>query len=505
MDIKHIEKIIGESWNEFIGMSLEQITYQLGMNYDLLGGKVSLVTIVNQLVKVNNLIEINQNIEKPIVYKTVRLKANGVPKESMSFEQIDFLKVHSENWDNSFLKRKFNETIFCFVVFVIIDNTLYFKGYKIWKMPNKLLETVVYNFWMHLKRILEEGVKIRTVKRGLKTMKVNNLPNSSDNKVMHVRPKAKDSNDKTLLPDGQMITKQSYWFNASYVANILSDLNHITPKKLGKRSDRNYNNQNINWNNILKKDVYTIDEIVSLAKREDPNFNERNIKKSELVNHGYKIQNIFILKDNISSIEKYLEDKIFEHNYFDSNTDSIYQTPIAKRKIDNLLNSYQLLQVEKSVYLTEKGMKKSKVDKSDLINYKEKVETFVNPDELFTLNSLRSKGFHSEVDDYGFGNDFYHNILLRPGRLQGYRFAGILFFSKTTKKIVGSTILGELLKENESLSITELADEITDVFKCNVAEEKLESTILNGNHNYYYVLDFHRLFRDKKAYLDYIN
>ncbi|CAM5270860.1 DNA mismatch repair MutH/Type II restriction enzyme Sau3AI domain-containing protein OS=Lysinibacillus sphaericus OX=1421 GN=LS41612_04825 PE=4 SV=1 [Lysinibacillus sphaericus] len=43
-------------------------------------------------------------------------------------------------------------------------------------------------------------------------------------KIMHIRPKASNAKDTVELPDGQLITKQAYWLNASYVGNILADV-----------------------------------------------------------------------------------------------------------------------------------------------------------------------------------------------------------------------------------------------------------------------------------------
>lgn len=43
------------------------------------------------------------------------------------------------------------------------------------------------------------------------------------NGVAHIRPKARNGADKVTLPDGQQITKQCYWLNNSYIADIIAD------------------------------------------------------------------------------------------------------------------------------------------------------------------------------------------------------------------------------------------------------------------------------------------
>mgnify|MGYP003564741914 FL=1 len=43
----------------------------------------------------------------------------------------------------------------------------------------------------------------------------------SDNKKFHVRPKGRDSYDLTLTPNGSWAQKYCYWFNKSYVKEIV--------------------------------------------------------------------------------------------------------------------------------------------------------------------------------------------------------------------------------------------------------------------------------------------
>ncbi|MFN5223910.1 MAG: hypothetical protein ACK5DJ_06965, partial [Bacteroidota bacterium] len=49
----------------------------------------------------------------------------------------------------------------------------------------------------------------------------NNLPGESDTKYIHMRPHGRDSND---LDDSikVKITKQSFWFNKSFIQKLIS-------------------------------------------------------------------------------------------------------------------------------------------------------------------------------------------------------------------------------------------------------------------------------------------
>ncbi|MFJ8367132.1 MutH/Sau3AI family endonuclease [Bacillus cereus] len=503
MNLEQFNQKLEKEWQAYYGKTIEKIAEDLGMNFDLLKGKLSVVMVVNQFLKKSKINQKDKVDGRTLAIKTVRLQGNGVPKESMSFEQIDFIGVHSEKWENSFIYNKFRNTLFCFIVFQSIGKDVYFKGFKLWQMPIEILEKDIFDFWECLRKILNEGVKIELKKHGATYIKTNNLPGSKMNKVVHVRPKAKDSNDIVELPDGQMITKQAYWINASYIGGILKDIKEVTPTRTESRKKFDIN-QHIEWQEILSKEVYTIDEIINLGKQEKSNFTESDIKEKNLKQHGYHIQNTFVVKNQILDVSEYLEGKILKSNYFDSRVDTIFQTSLAKRKIENLENAYKLLRVEDTIYLTEKGMQKAKVSREDIVSYKTAIEKYVG-EELFTLASIKGEGFYHEVDDYGFDNVFYENIIKRPGRIHSYRFAGITFFAKTKYKISSEIIMKDILKGKDSISLFEMTQEIISKYKCRVPEDRLENAILNTKMNLYYSIELHRLFGTKKMYLDYIN
>src|SRR5699024_1039244 len=106
-------------------------------------------------VKLNSIEEFaKSNIE----FKTIRLEPNGIPKEHMSFEQIDFNEWIESDWENSHLHNRFEESKFLLVVFQYLETQsqnplrkLYFKGVKLWNMPELTLETEVKNMWIDTK------------------------------------------------------------------------------------------------------------------------------------------------------------------------------------------------------------------------------------------------------------------------------------------------------------------------------------------------------------------
>jgi DNA mismatch repair protein MutH len=501
MELKQLEEELKSKFLNYYGLSFKRLAQEVGLNAQLIKGKLSTVTVINKML-------IDAGIVKSkfilnglnVSVKTVKLKENGVPKESMSFEQIDFLKVSQERWEDSFIRKKFLNTIFCFFVFQEFEGIAFFRGVKVWKMPQNQVESKVYYFWRHLKSVLIDGVEITKQKKGSKFILVNNLPSSSDNYIMHVRPKAKDSNDTVELPCGNLITKQAYWINAAFISQILKDMPAVEKKVgFGKVS----NEIDINWNQILQEDIYTFEEVINKGKSIHPHFTELNIDEESLVKSGYHIESSYVIREGLGKLDQYLSKKILTNNYFDSKSESIFETPYIKRKIENYENAYKLLKVESSLYLTEAGVKSAQVDIEEIKSFKEEVEEYVEGDTFFTLESIKSDGFNHPVDEYGFDNIFYEHLLKRPGRLKNLTLDSKTFYNKTIKKVTISDLFEIILGDLSVLTVSQLLDEIEDIYKVRLSFEGLENA-LNNLDKLYYNPEMKRLFSSKQAYLDFL-
>jgi DNA mismatch repair protein MutH len=144
-----------------------------------------------------------------IEMKTVRLQANGKPKESMSFPAFDFMDIGNESWEDSSFFEKI-ERKFLFVVFQVdSDNIERLQKAGYWNMP--------YEDRKEAERVWHD------TQRRVAT-NAHDLPGMTESHVAHVRPKAKDGNDKGITPQGEWRTKQCFWLNASYIAKVVASI-----------------------------------------------------------------------------------------------------------------------------------------------------------------------------------------------------------------------------------------------------------------------------------------
>lgn len=227
---KSISDLLAEKFAPFTGMTDEEMSIKLDVPY----AKALIPMIISALlgIKGTKLNQIEEFAKANIQFKTIRLEPNGKPKESMSFEKIDFTQWIQEPWEDSFLRHKFLETKFLFVVFeykeTLKENKnrkLYFKGIKLWNMPLYTVENEMKQLYLEVNKVLSEGIKIEYVQQKNGTIvEKNNFPKSNFNGVSHIRPKAADGKDKVMLPSGERITKQCYWLNREYIGEIVKDL-----------------------------------------------------------------------------------------------------------------------------------------------------------------------------------------------------------------------------------------------------------------------------------------
>ena len=218
-----------ERFSAFIGMSLEEISWETG-NFINHKSKSFLQQFISELlgIKGTNFKQIVEFSEVNIIIKTVRLEPNGMPQNHMSFKNIDFITWSNEVWDGSWLKNHFEETKFLFVVFQYketqkqnSERQLYLNGVKLWSMPVKDIDGSLKEFWSVVQSLINHGLELTPIQQKNRVIVRNNLPKPGNNGLCHLRPKASNGNDKTTLPDGQRITRQAFWLDKDYIAKLI--------------------------------------------------------------------------------------------------------------------------------------------------------------------------------------------------------------------------------------------------------------------------------------------
>ncbi len=212
---KHsFEEIILRRFCPYLDKKYEEIAMDKGLNISN-NPKSKFAMIANAIISLDKCSNINRSeefLKAGLTMKTIRVQSNGIIKEAMSFENIDYMEVaECENWFDSRLYELYSSR-FIFIVFreqrqgkadYVLDDVFF------WTMPQVDLEWAE-QYWVHIKKNISEG-----------NISEEYWWKAGDRKKFHVRPKARKANKLILAPDGKYVKKFCYWFNNDYVRGII--------------------------------------------------------------------------------------------------------------------------------------------------------------------------------------------------------------------------------------------------------------------------------------------
>lgn len=206
------EEYIIQKVSRFYGQTQQELKNYFGVDTN---AKSINEILLARMLNVSGHIAHTEEFQKAgIVPKTIRVQYNGTIKESMSFPTFNFIELSQEDeWEESAIYKYLAPTKFLFVIFQQrADGQYVLNRVMFWNIPNDDLEEV-RKVWERTVHTLRAGVQLFQTPRGIS----NNLPGQCENRVAHVRPHGRDSEDKLPLPDGRMMTKQCFWLNNTYI------------------------------------------------------------------------------------------------------------------------------------------------------------------------------------------------------------------------------------------------------------------------------------------------
>lgn len=224
---KSFDELLIEKIGHFVGMTDEDLSLRFGK--ELKGSKSRWSELAFHMLGVSS--NRAEELQKAnMVVKSIKVEESGGIKESVSFPAFDFAELLEEDWDDSALLGYLEETRFLFIVWRKSGKLCVLEGAKVWNMPYKDLEEV-QRCWEETRAVISAGVELVSQKRKSGVRYLNNLPGKKDNSVTHVRPHTRKraylfedgssvgniEKNASELPDGRMMTKQSFWLNSDYV------------------------------------------------------------------------------------------------------------------------------------------------------------------------------------------------------------------------------------------------------------------------------------------------
>jgi len=217
-EVRSIEEVVISRFHAFYGKSAEQIEQELGLELNQ-NAKSYFANLTNAILG----LELGQKIEEfekaDVQVKTIRLKENNLPKEDISFPTFEYQELVKTDWEDSGFKNIL-ESKFFFVFYQFERENLILRKVKFWNMSHSdILEAK--NVWEEMVKTVSNGKIVKEVTG--KGIRKSFFPKKTENRISHVRPHARNSDDTYELPVADKFTglteytKHCFWLNASYV------------------------------------------------------------------------------------------------------------------------------------------------------------------------------------------------------------------------------------------------------------------------------------------------
>jgi len=198
------EDLVVRKFKPYYGYTEKQLTQEFQIDTK---AKNKFEIVAKAILGVKNK-KIEEFEKADVLMKTIRLEENGSIREHMSFRQIQFNDIVNEDWEESTWYWELNRKFF-FVVFqkdangiLKLDRVLF------WNIPEKDFD-ILEEVWNDTKMKIANGDFTHFIK-------------ASENKIGHVRPKGRNSDDKMLAPNGTMQKKKCFWLNKTYIKAAIS-------------------------------------------------------------------------------------------------------------------------------------------------------------------------------------------------------------------------------------------------------------------------------------------
>jgi len=201
------EESVLEGFSDYLGLTLEDIAKNLGYHRPSKGYKGFHREVARRIL-LGGAIGISELELEDVEMKSIRVNKDWKPNEAMSFPNFKYLEIVKERWEDSKFCEKL-ERRFLFVVFRTDEQDV------------ERLAKVFY--WNMSYRDRQEARRVWLQTKKCVAKDARYLPTSRESYVAHVRPKARNSRDTELTPQGLRLVKKCFWLNREYIASILKD------------------------------------------------------------------------------------------------------------------------------------------------------------------------------------------------------------------------------------------------------------------------------------------
>ena len=208
------EEYVMVRFDRFIGKSCQEIEEMLNIELNE-SSKQYYYTLTLAMLDVFGKKRVREFDEAGIIIKTVRIKLNGQPKESMSFPAFKYEELVEQTWETSDFYSQIDHEFF---IPVFQFNTsdpknegrkeLTFRGAFFWYVPDDDFRTI--------QKVWED------TQAKVSMMDFDHFIGAGERRIAHVRPHGRNKKDTYPFRGGHY-TKRSFWLNDNYIRGVIKE------------------------------------------------------------------------------------------------------------------------------------------------------------------------------------------------------------------------------------------------------------------------------------------
>ena len=250
----------------------------------------------------------------------------------------------------------------------------------------------------------------------------------------------------------------------------------------------------------LTDDLYYTGEIKKIYTQLIPGADPNEVNPYNLKNMGFQVFSKYVLQ-NYPSVDSYFEHLLTDGDIVDisSYRKRFTYLPSFSAKTMQLKRERQVIEFEPNKFLSMRRLAARGVRREMIQTFCDNVYNFVDDGEYFSIRSIRNDGFISELDELGFPDWFYANLLAFDGRFSFGIMYGCIILFKGSKNITRADYICSLIRNHRSIDTYDLMDEMSERFGCKVDARSDILYVLSGSEIYHdEFLD--RLYANKEVY-----
>ena len=252
----------------------------------------------------------------------------------------------------------------------------------------------------------------------------------------------------------------------------------------------------------LRGDYYSVAEIQKQYLLLFPAAEKADINPYTLSTLGFHVYSGYVISRRFQSATDYFTRLLTRNDITDLNgiDRQMQNTGAFLSTLADLRQQRKIIEFEPRQLIHIRRLESGGVTRDKLKDYCDSVFSWIGPNRVFTIRSLRTEGFAHELDDLGFDDWFYSSLLCEDPRFSSRRLGGTRLLFSGQRAITLEDLLTDLLLEREKIEIYDLKDLLEQEY--GIALEKDKLTWLIKESSLYYDGIMETVYLDYDTYFE---